>query len=77
MQKNKRRIIKEDEERRNTDPKETAVKKLEFIICKSLNGNMSTGNIAKLFEIQQEIDDGTATDDEIMQEIDKLYAKVK
>lgn len=53
MQRNKRKIIEVEEK----DPKEEAVRKMEFLICKSLKGNMATKNIVKLFEIQQTIDE--------------------
>ena len=33
------------------------LQKFEYLICKSLKGNMTTKNIIKLYDIQQELDE--------------------
>ena len=53
------------------------LKKLDFIVCKSLKGNMSNSNFYKLIDIMTAIDNETATDEELAESITKLYEKVK
>lgn len=63
--------------RTEEEQQKDVLKKLDFLICKSLKGNMSNSNFYKLVDIITTIDNDTATDEEIAESITKLYEKVK
>lgn len=69
-----KRPIKEAEEK---DLQRELMQKLNFIECKALKGNMSSKNLICFFNIVQDADNGTATDEELAERIDKLYSKIR
>lgn len=69
--------IKEVAEKDEIDIQRDIMQKLNFIECKSLRGNMSSKNLIEFFDIVQDADNGTATDEELAKRVDKLYSKVR
>ena len=53
------------------------MQKLNFIECKALRGNISSKNLIEFFDIVQDADNSTATDEELTERINKLYSKVQ